>query len=77
MGDGEMRIKNKWICDHRWLLLTAALSFLTALGVFLPAIIQDRGFFLIVDDFNVQQIPFTEPQSLRASGFGAWTSARP
>lgn len=74
MGDGEMRIKNKWICDHRWLLLTAALSFLTALGVFLPAIIQDRGFFLIVDDFNVQQIPFTEAvrTSLAAKPAGEW-----
>ena len=34
------------------------LAFLIALVLFLPFLIQDRGYFLYYGDFNVQQIPF-------------------
>lgn len=45
--------------EKRYILTTAVVSLLTALAVFLPAIIKDRGFFLIVDDFNAQQLTFS------------------
>ena len=34
------------------------LTFITAVLVFLPFLIMDRGYFLFYGDFNVQQIPF-------------------
>lgn len=55
-----MKIRDIGKSDRRWLLLTGLLSFAAALVVFVPAIIQDRGFFLIVDDFNSQQMTFAQ-----------------
>ncbi len=59
---------------NRYWIATAAISFLTALAVFLPAIIKDRGFFLIVDDFNAQQLPFATAvrYALYARPLGDW-----
>lgn len=34
------------------------LSFILAIGFFLPYIIQDKGYFFYLGDFNCQQIPF-------------------
>ncbi len=58
MEHGRMQLKNSRIGKRRWVLLTAALSLASALVVFVPAVIADRGFFLIVDDFNAQQLTF-------------------
>ena len=56
------------------MLLTAAIACLSALAVFLPAIIRDGGFFLIVDDFNSQQMTFATAVrcALRARPLGEW-----
>ncbi|MBQ3008116.1 MAG: YfhO family protein, partial [Oscillospiraceae bacterium] len=35
-----------------------ALGLLTALCIFLPFLVVDKGFFLYAGDFNSQQIPF-------------------
>lgn len=65
---------NKLIEKRRWVLLTAALSLLSALVVFVPAIIRDKGFFLIVDDFNSQQLAFSTAvrNALYARPLGEW-----
>ena len=53
-----MKIREIGNRDRRWLLWTGLLSLAAALIVFVPAIIKDKGFFLIVDDFNAQQLTF-------------------
>ena len=53
-----MKIREIGKSDRRWLLLTGLLSLAAALLVFVPAIIRDKGFFLIVDDYNAQQLTF-------------------
>ena len=59
---------------NRYCIATAVISLLAALAVFLPAIIKDRGFFLIVDDFNAQQLPFATAvrYALYARPLGDW-----
>ena len=69
-----MRIRDIGKSDRRWLLLTGLLSLAAALIVFVPAIIKDKGFFLIVDDFNAQQLTFATAvrYALFARPLGDW-----
>lgn len=53
-----VRIKGIHHKGRYWLLWTGLSALVTALIVFVPAIIRDKGFFLIVDDFNAQQMTF-------------------
>ena len=67
-------MKTEFFRKNRFVWLTAAISLLSALAVFLPAIIADKGFFLIVDDFNSQQLTFATAVrcALRARPLGEW-----
>ncbi len=69
-----MRIREIGNRERRWLLWTGLLSLAAALIVFVPAIIKDKGFFLIVDDFNAQQLTFATAvrYALFARPLGDW-----
>ena len=69
-----MKIRDIGKSDRRWLLLTGLLSLAAALVAFVPAIIKDKGFFLIVDDFNAQQLTFATAvrYALFARPLGDW-----
>ena len=59
---------------QRYVIATAVISLSAALAVFLPPIIQDRGFFLIVGDYNAQALPFATAvrYALYAKPLGEW-----
>ena len=69
-----MKIREIGNRNRRWLLWTGLLSLASALIVFVPAIIKDKGFFVIVDDFNSQQLTFATAvrYALYAKPLGEW-----
>ena len=57
--------------------MTFIIALLAALGMFLPFLIIDRGFFVFYGDFNVQQIPFYQMahDAVRSGDiFWSWTT---
>ncbi len=48
----------KWWEQRNWYVKTFVIAFITAFILFLPAILVDNGYFLLVGDFNSQQVPF-------------------
>ena len=58
----KVGLKNKLIYGQmdckEGLLIAVLLSFIVSLVIFVPFIIVDKGYFIFLGDFNVQQIPF-------------------